>query len=186
MSKGTLLIISGPSGVGKGTIVREIINRRPNTSLSVSCTTRAPRENEIAGVSYFYITKEKFKEMLANGGFLEYSEHFQNFYGTPKKFVLDRLETGDVILEIDVDGALKVKDVMPDAVLVMIEPPSREELYRRLKARGTESEEEIARRLARYDYEMSKRHLYEYEIINDDLETAIGEVEAILKKGDLK
>ena len=124
--------------------------------------------------------------MLADGGFLEYSEHFQNFYGTPKKFVLDKLETGDVILEIDVDGALKVKDVMPEAVLVMIEAPSREELYRRLKARGTESEEEIARRLARYDYEMSKKDKYDYEIINDDLETAVDEVEAILKKGDLK
>ncbi len=182
MSKGTLLVISGPSGVGKGTIVDELLLRFPTTSLSVSCTTRAPRDGEKDGVNYFFITKHEFKEIIEKGGFLEYSEHFDNFYGTPRKFVEEKLEEGDVILEIEVDGALQVKNAMPEALLVMIEPPSREELYRRLKARGTESEEKIARRMERYDYEISKSYLYDFEVINDDLETAVDEVEAILKR----
>ncbi|MDE6691146.1 MAG: guanylate kinase [Clostridia bacterium] len=185
MSKGKLLILSGPSGVGKGKIVEKLMLRRPNTSLSVSCTTREPRKEETEGVSYYFITKEKFKEMIESGGFLEYSEHFGNFYGTPRKFVEDKLKEGDVILEIEVNGALNVKKAMPEAVLVMIEPPTREELYARLKGRGTESEEAIARRMDRYDYEISKRSYYDYEIINDNLETAVDEVEAILNKGDL-
>lgn len=182
MSKGKLMVISGPSGVGKGTIVNKLLARRPNVSLSISCTTRAPREGEKEGVSYFFITKEKFKELIDCGGLLEYSEHFGNFYGTPRKFVGDRLKEGDVILEIEVDGALKVKQAMPEAVLVMIAPPSREELYARLKGRSTEGEDEISRRLDRADYELSKRPFYDYVIINDDLETAVDKVEAILKK----
>ena len=186
MSKGTLLVISGPSGVGKGTIVKKLIARRPNASLSVSCTTRAPREGEKDGESYFFTSRQKFKAMIEDGGFLEYSEHFDNFYGTPKQFVENRLKSGDVILEIEVDGALQVKKVMPEAVLVMIAPPSREELYARLKGRGTEGEDVIARRMDRADYELSKSPLYDYVIINGDLETAVSEVEDILKKGDKK
>ncbi len=182
MSKGTLLVISGPSGVGKGTIVKKILARRPNVSLSISCTTRAPRDGEYDGESYFFISRRKFEEQIEKGGFLEYSEHFHNLYGTPKKFVEDMLEEGDVILEIDVDGALNVKKVKPEAVLCMIEPPSKEALYARLRGRGTEDEEEIARRIARADYELSKSPEYDYEIINDDLETAVDRVEAILNK----
>ncbi|MDE6076051.1 MAG: guanylate kinase, partial [Clostridia bacterium] len=128
MSKGKLLVISGPSGVGKGTIVKELLKLRPNASLSVSCTTRAPRQGETEGESYFFLTKDAFEKMIAEGGFLEYSEHFDNYYGTPKAFVESKLESGDVILEIEVDGALNVKRVMPQAVLVMIAPPDRDTL----------------------------------------------------------
>ena len=182
MSKGKLLVISGPSGVGKGTIVAELLRLRPNASLSVSCTTRAPREGEKEGVSYFFLTADKFKKMIADGGFLEYSEHFDNYYGTPAAFVKSKLGEGDVILEIDVDGALNVKKSMPSAVLVMIAPPSREELYNRLVKRNTEDAEVIAKRLERADYELGKSDLYDYVIINDDLDKAVGEVQKILEK----
>ena len=182
MSKGKLLVISGPSGVGKGTIVNKLLARRSNISLSISCTTRAPRDGEKEGESYFFLTKEKFEAMVAEGGFLEYSRHFENYYGTPKKFVEDRLKEGDVILEIEVDGALNVKKVMPEAVLVMIAPPSKEELYARLKGRGTEGADEISRRIDRADYELSKSPLYDYVIINDDLATAVDKVAKILEK----
>ena len=182
MSKGKLLVLSGPSGVGKGTIVKRLLAARPQASLSVSCTTRAPRDGEKDGESYFFLTKEKFTAMIAEGGFLEYSAHFENFYGTPKKFVEEKLEEGDGILEIEVDGALNVKKVMPEAVLVMIAPPSKEELYARLKGRGTEGENEISRRIDRADYELSKSPLYDYVIINDDLATAVDKVLKILEK----
>ncbi|MCM1438649.1 MAG: guanylate kinase [Roseburia sp.] len=182
MSKGKLLVISGPSGVGKGTIVKMLLSRRPQSSLSISCTTRAPREGEKEGESYFFITKEKFKKMIEEGGFLEYSEHFDNFYGTPKAFVEDRQKVGDVVLEIEVDGALNVKRVKPEAVLVMIAPPDRQTLYSRLKGRGTEDESVISRRLDRADYELSKSPLYDYVIVNDDLTAAVDAVEKILEK----
>lgn len=182
MSKGKLLVISGPSGVGKGTIVKELLKLRPNASLSISCTTRAPRPGERDGESYFFITKEEFIKDIKQGGFLEYSQHFDNYYGTPKAFVEDKLKSGDVILEIEVDGALNVKKVMPEAVLIMIAPPDRQTLYSRLKGRGTEGEDVIARRMDRADYELGKSPLYDYVIVNDDLATAVGEVVHILEK----
>ena len=177
--KGTLIVISGPSGVGKGTVVNMLLSRLKDAVLSVSCTTRAPREGEKNGKSYFFISKETFLKMIDEGGFLEYSNHFENYYGTPRFFVEQKLEEDkDVILEIDVDGAANVKKQFPDALLLMITPPSREELVRRLKLRGTEDEVPIEQRLRRADYEMSRSNFYDYTVINDDLEQT---VENILK-----
>ena len=184
MSKGKLMVISGPSGVGKGTIVQRLMSERKNCALSISCTTRPPREGEKEGVSYFFITRERFLQMIEEGGLLEYSEHFSNFYGTPKFFVEQKLKEGnDVILEIEVDGALQVKKAYKEAILVMIAPPDKDELYSRLVGRGSEDEEKIARRMQRADYELSKSPLYDYVIINDVLDEAVGAVAQILDQG---
>ena len=132
--KNLLIVLSGPSGVGKGTIANELV-KRENKFLSISCTTRNPREGETNGKEYFFITKPQFKEMIDNGGLLEYSEHFENYYGTPKEYVNEKLKVGDVILEIDVNGGLEVKKNCKDALLIMIAPPSVEELRHRLNTR---------------------------------------------------
>lgn len=176
-----LIILSGPSGVGKGTIVGELL-KRGNYALSISCTTRPRRIVEVEGKHYFFITKEKFKNMIDEGGLLEYSEHFDNFYGTPKAFVDEKLKTQDVILEIECNGAFQVKKSHPDAVLIMVAPPSKEETRKRLRLRGTEDEEEIERRLQRMDYELSCAGQYDYKVVNDDLKTAVLEIENIIKR----
>ena len=150
-----LIVISGPSGVGKGTIVNELL-KKGDYALSVSCTTRPPRVGEREGVSYFFITKEKFLSMIEEDGFLEYDNHFENYYGTPKDFVEKQLQTKNVILEIEVNGALKAKKSYPEAILIMIVPPSMDVLKSRLVGRGTEDEQKIAGRLARIEYELSK------------------------------
>lgn len=168
--------------MGKGTIVKEFLKIKPQTSLSVSCTTRLPRAGEEEGKSYFFITKEEFERRLAQGGFLEYSKHFDNYYGTPRAFVEEKLAKGDVILEIDVDGALQVKKSMPAAVLIMVAPPDKQALYARLKGRGTESEDIIAKRMDRADYELSKSNLYDFVVINDDLSEAVAQVVKISEK----
>ena len=186
MSKGKLVVLSGPSGVGKGTIVRKVLEKRPNCALSISCTTRAPREGEEDGVSYFFISREKFQKMIGEGGFLEYSEHFSNYYGTPRFFVEEKLKEGDVLLEIEVDGALNVKKAYNEAILVMIAPPDRQTLINRLRGRGTEDESTISKRVERADYELSKAPLYDYTIINDDLDEAVGQVVQILEHGGKK
>lgn len=184
---GVLVVISGPSGVGKGTIVRELMKKSDRAALSVSCTTRSPREGECDGVSYFFISRQEFLQMIDEGGFLEYSEHFDNLYGTPRFFVEQKLKTHDVILEIEVDGALNVKRVYPQAVLIMVAPPNRDELARRLKGRGTEDDGVILKRLARADYELSKSGEYDYTVINDDLNRAVDRIIEIIeseRKGD--
>lgn len=178
--KNLLIVLSGPSGVGKGTIVKKLLQKE-SFALSVSCTTRERRESERDGVSYFFISREKFLKMIEEGGFLEYSNHFGNFYGTPKSFVEKQLEEHDVLLEIDVDGALNVKKVYPEALLIMIVPPDRKELISRLKKRGSDDEDSIERRLLRIEYELSKGELYDYTVVNDDLELAVEEIEGIIK-----
>ncbi len=178
--KNKLLVISGPSGVGKGTLVKAIKARRADVTESISCTTRAPREGETHGKEYFFLTKEEFLRRIEERDFLEYDEHFGNYYGTPKSFVQEMLKTKSVILEIDVVGALNTKKAIPESVLIMIAPPSVEELKRRLVGRGTETEEAIKNRLSRLEYELSQQDKYDYVVVNDDLERAIGEIENIL------
>lgn len=175
-----LIAVSGPSGVGKGTIVKTLLKRRGDVAESVSCTTRAPREGEKHGREYFFLTKEEFEKRIREDDFLEYDEHFGNFYGTPKSFVRETLKTRSVILEIDVVGALNAKKAFPECVLVMIVPPSVEELKRRLLGRGSETEAEVETRLSRLEYELSQKDKYDYVIVNDDLESAIGALSDIL------
>jgi guanylate kinase len=178
--RNVLLVVSGPSGVGKGTLVKELITRRSDVVESVSCTTRAPREGEVHGKHYFFLSKEEFLQRIAEGDFLEYDEHFGNFYGTPISFVREQLKTRSVVLEIDVVGALNAKRIYPESILVMIAPPSVEELKRRLSGRGTETAEAIEDRLSRLEYELSQKDKYDFVVVNDDLEKAIGEVEGII------
>ena len=178
--KHVLLAVSGPSGVGKGTMVKTLIARRPDVVESVSCTTRAPREGEVHGKHYFFISKEEFERRIAEDDFLEYDEHFGNYYGTPKSFVRETLKTKSVIMEIDVVGALNAKKSFPECVLVMVTPPSVEELKRRLSGRCSETEEQIANRLSRMEYELSHKDQYDHIIVNDDLEEAIAALSRII------
>ena len=177
--KGKLVAVSGPSGVGKGTIVKTIIQRRQDVVESVSCTTRPPREGEVHGKHYFFISKEEFLRRIDENDFLEYDEHFGNYYGTPKSFVRETLKEKSVILEIDVVGALKAKEAFPECILVMVVPPSVDELKRRLKGRQTETDEQIQNRLDRMEYELSHKGEYDYVLVNDDLEKTLEEFSAL-------
>lgn len=182
MTEGRLYVISGPSAVGKGTIVTTMIKDSDSIDLSVSATTRGPREGEEEGVHYFFVTKEKFEEGIRNGDFLEYAEVHANYYGTPLAPVKEKLRKGrDVILEIDVQGAMNVKKVYPDAVTIFILPPDMKSLSQRLAGRGTESAEQTALRLGKAMAEMGYLSGYDYYVVNDDLEKAIGEVSEIMK-----
>ena len=178
--KGHLFVLSGPSGAGKGAICAGLtVSER--VALSVSVTTRAPREHEVNGKSYYFVDKEKCKEILEKDGLLEYAEVFGEYYGTPRAPVLEKLDQGiDVILEIEVDGATQVKERMPDAVLVFIMPPSFEELRRRIEKRGTESPESIEKRLARAESEVAQLGKYDYCVVNGKLKKAINDVFAIM------
>lgn len=181
VNKGLLIVISGPSGAGKGTICRALLDKNPDIKLSVSCTTRNPRQNEVEGINYYFITKEKFKEMIEADEFLEYAEVYDNFYGTPKAKVESILNEGkDIILEIDIQGALKVKEKYPEGVFVFIMPPSMEELKNRIKKRGSETEESLIKRFKSAFQEINYVANYNYVIVNDQVEKAVEKLEAII------
>lgn len=176
-----LYVISGSSGVGKGTVLKGFLNRNPQFMLSISCTTRAPREGEVDGVNYFFLTKEEFKKCIDENKFLEWAEFAGNCYGTKRKFINQCLSEGkDVILEIDTKGALQVKKQMPEAVLIFIAPPSIQALENRLRGRHTEDEATIQKRLNEVKEELKRAENFDYTIVNDDLEKAISELETIM------
>lgn len=183
-NRGVLFVISGPSGVGKGTINRMLMDEfGDRVAFSVSATTREPREGEIDGMHYFFISRQDFENRIANNEFLEHAEYAGNCYGTPRSYVLRLLQEGvSVILEIDLQGAIQVKERMPEAVSIFILPPSFEELENRLRGRGTETPERIERRLAAAKHEMDMAHLYDYRIVNDDLEDAYRQLRSIFLK----
>lgn len=180
--KGLLMVLSGPSGAGKGTICERFMEKNKDVLLSVSCTTRSPRDGEIPGVSYNYITKTEFEQGLKEDGFLEHVFVFDNFYGTPRKVVMDNLEKGiDVLLEIEIVGAMQIKEKFPEAVLIFVLPPSIEELESRIHKRGTETVEQIKQRLGRAISEINKIDEYSYFIINQDIDESVSYMEGIIK-----
>ena len=181
MGKGLLYVISGPSGAGKGTICKRVLDEL-DIDLSISMTTRKPREGEVHGVNYYFVTREEFQKRIAEDGFFEYAQVYDNFYGTPKQMVMEQLAKGrDVLLEIDTQGALNVKKAYPEGVAIFLLPPSLEELRKRLTGRGTETPEAIELRLSKTLNEISCMTEYDYCVVNDDLEVAVDQVVSIMK-----
>lgn len=182
MNKGELIVISGPSGVGKGTVLGKMMEKRKDFSFSVSATTRPPRPGEIDGVHYYFVTRQRFEEMIASGEMLEYDEHAANYYGTPRGQAEEKRLHGPVLLDIEPAGARQVKAAAPEAILIFVMPPSWEELERRLRSRGDTSEEQIALRLKRAAWEMEQRYWYDYVVVNDDARRCADEILTILAK----
>ncbi len=180
--KGILIVISGFSGAGKGTLVRELLDRYDEYALSVSMTTREPRPGERDGVEYFFTDRAHFEETIARDGLVEYAQYCDNYYGTPRAYVEEQLSAGrNVILEIEIQGALKIKKKFPESLLLFVTPPSAAELDRRLRGRGTESEEVIARRLARAAEESEGMEAYDYIVVNDRLEECAEEIHMLVE-----
>ncbi len=180
-NKGLLIVISGPSGAGKGTVCKAYLEKHPETLLSISVTTRPPRKGEKEGVNYFFRDKATFEKMIEEGAFLEYAKVYDNYYGTPKDFVKKNLIAGrDVILEIDIQGALQVKEKFDEAVFIFIVPPSMEELKRRIVGRGTETAESLLKRFKSSFEELNFIPRYNYLVVNDRVEDAVSKIEAII------
>ncbi|SHE88808.1 guanylate kinase [Clostridium fallax] len=179
--RGILIVLSGPSGAGKGTICKELLKQCDNLYLSVSATTRNPREGEVEGVNYYFLTKDEFREKVAQNDFLEHAEVYGNYYGTPKSKVEEMLDSGkDVILEIDIQGALKVKEKATDGVFIFILPPSMEELKARIIKRGSETEESLMTRFKSAYQEINYVSKYNYAVVNDTVCEAVKKIEGIL------
>lgn len=185
--KGILTVVSGFSGAGKGTLMKELLSKYDNYALSVSMTTRNPRPGEVDGKDYFFISKEQFEQNIADGKLIEYAQYVENYYGTPKDYVFEQLEAGkDVLLEIEIQGALQIKKKFPDSLLLFVTTKDAETLVSRLKGRGTETEEVIYKRLRRAAQESEGIEEYEYLIVNDVLEECVDEMHDIIQKAKLK
>ena len=185
MSIGKLFVISGASGVGKSTVLKQVMENRNDLIFSVSATTRLPRPGEVDGVHYYFVDKDTFHQMIAEDAFVEYDDHFNTCYGTPKAQMEEKLSRGNVILDIEPNGAMNVRKSRPDATLIFIAPPSIEELERRLRSRGDTSEEQIRLRLDRVQWEMEQSKRYDYVVTNSQVETCAAEIlNIIAEKAD--
>ena len=180
--KGILIVLSGFSGAGKGTLVQKLLDTYDNYALSVSMTTRQPREGEENGIHYFFTSRDRFEEEIAANGLIEYAQYCGNYYGTPRAYVEEQLSEGkNVILEIEIQGALKIKELFPESLLLFVTPPTAAELERRLKGRGTETDEVIAQRLARASEESEGMEAYDYIVVNDNLEACVEELHRVVE-----
>ena len=180
MSKGKLVVISGASGVGKGTVLGIMMEKRKDLTFSVSATTRPPRPGEVDGVHYYFVTKEHFEDMIAKGEFLEYDAHAANYYGTPRAQAEEKMANASVLLDIEPNGAKQVKQAAPEALLIFIMPPSMEELERRLRGRGDTPEDQIVMRMERAVWEMEQRSWYDHVVVNDDAQRCAEEILKII------
>lgn len=181
MKKGLLIVVSGPSGTGKGTVCGELLDSMPELAYSISATTRAPRAGEVDGKNYYFLTKERFEELVAEGGFLEYANVYGNYYGTPLVKIQERLAEGnDILLEIDTQGALEVMKKCPDGLFIFLLPPSLGELERRIRGRGSETEESLKKRLGNAKAEIAIGEKYKYVVVNDTVKKAVARIKSII------
>ena len=181
MKKGLLIVVSGPSGTGKGTVCGELLDSMPELAYSISATTRAPRACEVDGKNYYFLTKERFEELIAEGGFLEYANVYGNYYGTPLVKIQERLAEGnDILLEIDTQGALEVMKKCPDGLFIFLLPPSLGELERRIRGRGSETEESLKKRLGNAKAEIAIGEKYKYVVVNDTVKKAVARIKSII------
>ncbi|MEH2199179.1 guanylate kinase [Nostoc sp.] len=180
---GRLIVLTGPSGVGKGTLMQSLLQRHPELYFSVSATTRSPRPGEIDGKNYYFVSRSKFEQLVAEGEFLEWAEFAGNYYGTPREAVLNQIHSGKlVVLEIELEGARQIRTSFPSALSIFILPPSFDELEKRIRSRAQDSEEAIARRLLRAQEEIQAADEFDIQIVNDDFETALNDIETVLFK----